>query len=93
VLEAFAAGVPVIGSDLGGIAAFVRNGIDGCLVDGRRVTDWCSALARIVASPRLLGQLRANLNTPRSMSEVSGETLQLYQSLVRFKQRICYASA
>ena len=45
VLEAFAAGVPVLGSAIGGIADKVNDGVDGFLVrpfDSE--TEWASAL-------------------------------------------------
>ena len=47
VLEAFAAGVPVIGSALGGIAEKVRNGVDGWLVSPHdSVEAWREILVR-----------------------------------------------
>jgi len=40
VLEAFSAGVPVIGSNLGGIAELVEHGVDGLLVDAQAPGEW-----------------------------------------------------
>ena len=46
VLEAFAAGVPVLGADLGGIAELVHNGIDGILVPPDDTVAWAAAIVR-----------------------------------------------
>src|SRR5262249_42938518 len=42
-LEAFAAGVPVLGAKLGGIAELLRDGIDGILVAPDDADAWASA--------------------------------------------------
>ena len=83
VLEAFAAGVPVLGSNLGGIAELIQNHIDGFLVNGGQGGDWYSALRQLTINPQFLTSYRHNLPTPRSMREVSREMLQLYESVVQ----------
>ncbi len=80
VLEAFAAGLPVIGSDRGGISEFVRDGIDGLLVRlPERVSSWKAALRRLVSDPVLLGRLRSGVRPPRSMRDVESEMSVLYR--------------
>jgi glycosyltransferase involved in cell wall biosynthesis len=82
VLEAFAAGVPVIGSALGGIADKVRHDVDGLLVDPFHSVDaWASALARCVDEPDLLARLRANVAPPRSMCDVACDMRAVYEQL------------
>jgi glycosyltransferase involved in cell wall biosynthesis len=82
VLEAFAAGVPVIGSDLGGIAELVTHGTDGLLVEPRAVTAWASVLRKISDDPVLLGQLRSNICPPRRISESARDMAELYRVLL-----------
>lgn len=82
VLEAFAAGVPVIGSDLGGIAELVTHGTDGLLVEPTAVADWANALRRISDHPALLGQLRSNIYPPRRISESARDMAELYQAIL-----------
>jgi len=82
VLEAFAAGVPVIGSDLGGIAELVTHGTDGLLVEPRAVAAWASVLRKISDDPVLLGQLRSNICPPRRISESARDMTQLYRLLL-----------
>lgn len=81
VLEAFAAGIPVLGSDLGGIAELVHHGRDGWLLPHDDVAAWRDALLRLSAEPALLASLRAGVGPVRTMREVARDTLALYQSL------------
>ena len=59
VLEAFAAKVPVIGSDLGGIAELVQSEVNGILVEPASVVAWSQALQRLCQNPDLLMQLES----------------------------------
>jgi glycosyltransferase involved in cell wall biosynthesis len=77
VLEAFAAGTPVLGADLGGIAELVRPGVNGWLVRPDDAEAWCRAIADHVPSARL----HRVSSQPRSSSDVAQETGRLYQGL------------
>ena len=79
VLEAFAAGIPVIGPRLGGIAELVTDGVNGILVEPNSVPVWADALEKI--SRELLNNLRAQIQPPRTMSEVAEEMANLYSML------------
>jgi glycosyltransferase involved in cell wall biosynthesis len=84
VLEAFAAGTPVIGSDLGGIAELVTNSKDGLLVSPyASVAAWAAAFQRICADPAHLDSWRANIQPPRHTKQVALEFIPLYEQLVR----------
>jgi glycosyltransferase involved in cell wall biosynthesis len=83
VLEAFAAGVPVIGSALGGIADKVSHERDGLLVNPfASETAWTAMLARITSRPDLLPRLRQAVRSPRSMVDVGGEMRDAYAALM-----------
>jgi glycosyltransferase involved in cell wall biosynthesis len=83
VLEAFAAGVPVIGSDLGGIAANVRANVDGLLVRPFDATEaWTRTLAAAAADPSIVRRLRSAVRPPRPMTAVADDMLQVYRELV-----------
>jgi glycosyltransferase involved in cell wall biosynthesis len=86
VLEAQAAGVPVIGTALGGIAERVRNGVDGRLVEPGSVDDWVSALESVAADPRIIDRWRAAILSPRSMKEVADEMNLVYRRVVQQPQ-------
>jgi glycosyltransferase involved in cell wall biosynthesis len=82
VLEAFAAGIPVIGSNLGGIAELVEHEVNGLLVETDSITEWKSALQRCASEGGLLDRLRAGVRPPRSMATVAGEMMTLYKRLL-----------
>jgi glycosyltransferase involved in cell wall biosynthesis len=77
VYEAFAAGVPVIGSNLGGIAELVTDEKNGLLVDPASTSAWAAALHRIVTEPGLLERLRAGIEPPRTMADAADDMLRL----------------
>ena len=78
VLEAFAAGIPVIGSRLGGISELVHDGVNGVLVQPSNPEDWAVKLRRLAEDEHELCRLRANVCYPRTMSEVAGDMCGLY---------------
>jgi glycosyltransferase involved in cell wall biosynthesis len=77
VLEAFAAGIPVIGTRLGGIAELVRDEVDGLLVD-LQVEAWTAVLRRLASERALLARLREGVRPPRTIEVVARETSAVY---------------
>ena len=59
ILEAFAAGTPVIGARSGGIPELVEDGRTGLLVDQGDVDGLCDAMRRLLLDPDLRGRLGA----------------------------------
>jgi len=84
VLESFAAGTPVIGSNLGGIAELVRHEEDGLLVEPEDVKVWADALRRCAEDRDLLGRLRQGVQLPRPSVDVTQKMAELYCRYVRF---------
>ncbi|MBI3318891.1 MAG: glycosyltransferase family 4 protein, partial [Candidatus Omnitrophica bacterium] len=83
VLEAFAAGVPVIGSNLGGIAEWVQHGVNGLLVEAASAEAWSGVLRRLSEEKTLLKSLRGGVCPPKTMSEVTEEMILLYERICR----------
>jgi glycosyltransferase involved in cell wall biosynthesis len=83
VLEAFAAGIPVLGSSLGGISEVVRDGIDGLLIQPGSVERWAYALRRLAEDPKLRLQLKAGVRPPRSSLDAARDMLALYNSILQ----------
>jgi glycosyltransferase involved in cell wall biosynthesis len=82
VLEAFAAGVPVLGSALGGIADKITDGVDGLLVHPYHSVDaWSAALTRVGADRDAMARIIRGVRPPRAMSDVAREMRALYESL------------
>jgi glycosyltransferase involved in cell wall biosynthesis len=81
VLEAHAAGIPVVGSNTGGIAERVTHGEDGLLVPVADAKALADALVSLAADRRRLEALRPK-RAPRTVADVARETLITYRALV-----------
>jgi glycosyltransferase involved in cell wall biosynthesis len=86
VLEAFAAGAPVIGSNLGGIAELIENEVNGILVETDSVEMWRQAMRRCSEDRTLIERLRRGIRSPREMDAVAGEMLRIYSALLEADQ-------
>jgi glycosyltransferase involved in cell wall biosynthesis len=82
VLDAFAAGLPVIGTRLGGIAELVRDGVDGLLFPPWNAAKLASCIRGLVENPGRLRELTGKVRTLRTSRETAAEYLRLYQSLL-----------
>ena len=81
ILEAFGAGIPVIGSDLGGIRELVRHDVDGLLVESTSIAAWSRELQRLCQDRELLERLKAGIIPPRRMETVAAEMAALYKNI------------
>jgi glycosyltransferase involved in cell wall biosynthesis len=81
-LEAFAAGVPVLGANLGGIAELVRDGVDGVLVAVDDPAAWAAAIERLVKDRRAIDAMRARVEPPRTMNAVADDMATLYAKVL-----------
>ncbi len=82
VHEAFAAGVPVLGSNLGGIKELVHDNVDGLLFKARDTADLARQIQRLAEDPQLLVRLRDGIKAPASMVDVALELADEYRRLV-----------
>lgn len=82
LLEAFAAGVPVVGSALGGIAEIVEHERTGLLVEAGDARAWAGALKLLHENRGELDRLHANIGVQRSMAQVAGEMRDLYATML-----------
>ncbi len=82
VLEGFAAGLPIVGSNLGGIAEKVQDGVNGLLLPSLDASAWREAFRTLADDRALVARLRGNVKPPRAMEEVAAERATFYQELV-----------
>ena len=78
IREAFAAGVPVIASNLGGMAEMVRDGVDGLLFSPGDSAALAAALRRLIDEPDVLPTLKAGIRRPPSIEEDAAWLRELY---------------
>jgi glycosyltransferase involved in cell wall biosynthesis len=67
--ESFAAGTPVVASDLGALGEAVRDGVDGWLVAPGDVGAWRQTMGRLADEPSLLNDARANIRPPMTQED------------------------
>lgn len=79
VYEAMAAGLPVIGSRLGGIAERIRDNVDGLLFSPGDAKDLAALIKRLLASPRELQRLRRNIRPQRTFDHMARELDAIYR--------------
>jgi glycosyltransferase involved in cell wall biosynthesis len=73
VLEARAAGLPVIASDFGGLAEVVRDGIDGDRFRPGDVDQLAQCLRRLLEEPQRVRRYRAAVTPPKSIAAATTE--------------------
>lgn len=83
IFEAFAAGAPVVATDLGGMSEFVRDGENGFLFQLDDVGDLARQLRRLLEEPDLLEKLRAGIRPVKTVGEYAGELEEVYTSTVK----------
>lgn len=95
VLEAFARGVPVIGSNLGGISELVRDGKNGWLLPATDVAAWRDKIHELANNRQLLREAAQYIEPVRTMRDVAFEHAnQIYPGVMdRFKRPSCLPTA
>ncbi len=86
-LEAHAAKVPVIASDLAGLSERVRDGIDGVLVKANDEEAWTKSLQHLATDRGVLEKLRSGIRPVRTMDAVADDMAQLYRHLTDSSER------
>ncbi|MDZ7962637.1 MAG: glycosyltransferase [Aulosira sp. DedQUE10] len=82
VLEAFAAGIPVIGSNLGGIAELVQHNVNGLLVEASSIKAWADELQNLCDNKDKLENLKSVINPPQLMTVVAKEMNIIYRQIL-----------
>ena len=83
VYSAQASRCPVVASGVPGIAAVVRDNVDGILFEPGSVRGLATALLRLVADPSILVELSAACRAPKPVSEYVDELLGIWEGQYR----------
>ena len=83
IFEAFAARMPVVAANLGGMSEFVRHGENGLLFAPEDAEDLARQLRRLAGEPGLLTKLRAGIGPVKNVGGYADELLSLYDTLLK----------
>ena len=84
LLEAMAAGTPIVASNIGGFADVVEDGVEGVLVPPRDADGLASAMDRLLSDAALreeMGRAGTVRAAPYAWDKVSGQVLDYYRDL------------
>jgi glycosyltransferase involved in cell wall biosynthesis len=81
IFEAFAAGLPVVATDLGGMSEFVRPGENGLLFPLDDAEELAGLLRRLAEEPGLLRRLRDGVPPVKTVGEYVGELEEVYDGV------------
>jgi len=87
VIEALAAGVPVICSNEGGVAELVRDGVDGLHFRLGDPEDLALILRRIVQQPETVNRMSRNCHAPKELTTYAGEIEAVYKRVMATRQQ------
>lgn len=87
IQEAFAAKVPVIATNLGGMSEFVKHEVNGLLFQRGNVKDLAKQMQRIIDEPSLLEQLRAGIPPVKTIEQEVDELVAIYRQLQERRSR------
>jgi glycosyltransferase involved in cell wall biosynthesis len=85
IMEAFAAGVPVMASRLPNMQYQVRDEVDGLLFEPGDVNDLARQLQRLADDPDLLRRLGRSISPVRTVDQAMAETESVYRLLLANK--------
>ncbi len=80
--EAFLAGLPVVTSDIGGMAELVQDGVSGLTFKIGEAEDLTRTLRRLVNEPDLLERLARGIPKIKDISENADELTLIYEGLL-----------
>jgi glycosyltransferase involved in cell wall biosynthesis len=83
ILEAFAAGIPVIGWRIGGIANLVQDGVNGLLIEPGSTKHWRDVFQRVAIDPAIRKKLKAGVSPPRRSIDVAYDMLAIYANQIK----------
>jgi len=86
IFEAFAAGIPVISSDISALNEFVQNMINGLLFKPGSSDDLAEKMRVLVENKDILPCLKKNFPVPKSISLWAEEIVEIYEDLLNKKR-------
>ncbi len=81
IMEALAAGTPVVGANMGGIPEMVKHEVNGLLFEAGNVNDLARQLQRLLDEPELAARLAVNARPVRLIDDEMEQIVSLYEKI------------
>lgn len=82
IQEAFAAGIPVLASDIYGNAELIKDGENGWLFQFKNISDLNRKLNQLIKNPKEIDLVKKNIVAPNSFDVVGMQHLDLYNEVI-----------
>jgi glycosyltransferase involved in cell wall biosynthesis len=82
ILEALLAKIPIITSNMGGMAELVQDGVTGLLFEAGNPDDLCQKMVSLIDNPQLLRKLSEGLRQVKTIEKNAEELNEIYDSLL-----------
>lgn len=82
LLEAFSEGIPIIGSDLGGISEHVVDGVNGILVNPDDIKEWSKSIKYLSENQELIQDFKSGLPSVKKSIDVAKEMVSVYETVL-----------
>ncbi|MCK4615122.1 MAG: glycosyltransferase, partial [Thermoplasmata archaeon] len=82
IQEAFLAGIPVITSNIGGMAELVKDGVNGLTFEVGDVDDLGNKMERILADPTILNDLKPDRHSVRTIEDDATGVMDAYREVL-----------
>ena len=82
VYEAFAMGLPVLGTKLGGIEELCKDEVDSFLFELNNYKELAKNMIRLIDNPKIINELRNNIPIPRAPQDLGLEIYKVYQKVL-----------
>ena len=80
--EAFMSGVPVIASDIGGMAELVKHGVSGLSFRVGDSEDLHRKIMMLIENPKMIGELSAKIPSIKTVEKNAEELEKIYKDLI-----------
>lgn len=81
IFESYAAGIPIIGSNIGGFPDFIEHDKNGLLFEAGNSADLKEKMEYILENPSKIEEYRINIPKLKTIEENAKELIELYNSL------------
>ncbi len=82
VFEALATKTPVIGSNIGGIPDFIKDGVNGFLFEAGNVEELRNKMLTILTNPDIIDEFKSQIIPMKTMKSHTEEMIALYRGLL-----------